>query len=204
MRRIFYPLGMATLIGFFAILTAYSTPEFKEIDAWAADKLYGLSWLDSLSILGEDPVLFVVGMGMILYLWFHHRNYRAMLFVFLTVGAGKALNVLLKEALTRGRPPVPQELESYSFPSEHAMGGLLYIFTAAYFITTYMVSEIGKWMVWIAAVGLVAGIGLSRVAGGEHYFSDVLAGWCAGYTLFVAVAIWYEFREHRFEKLQNR
>lgn len=204
MRRVFYPLGMATLIGFFALFTAYSTPELQKIDAWAAGKLFGIRWLGSLSILGEDSVLFVAGMVMILYLWFHHRNYRGMLFVFLTVGAGRALNVLLKEAIMRDRPGVPQELESYGFPSPHAMGGLLYIFTAAYFLTIYMSSEIGKWLVWLAAVGVVIGIGFSRIAGGEHYLSDVLAGWSAGYTLFVAVAIWYEFREHRFEKLQKR
>lgn len=204
MRRVFYPLGMATLIGFFALLTAYATPEFQEIDDSAAGALLGIRWLDSLSVLGEDTVLFVAGMGMILYLWFHHRNYRGMLFVFLTVGAGKVLNLALKEAVVRERPTISQELEDYSFPSQHAMGGLLYIFTAAYFVTIYMTSEIGKWLVWLAAVGLVAGIGLSRVAGGENYFSDILGGWSAGYTLFVAVAIWYEFREHRFEKLQKR
>ncbi len=204
MRRIFYALGMATLIGFFALLTAYSTPEFQEIDAWAASELFGIRWLDSLSVLGEDSVLFVVGLGMILYLWFHHRNYRGMLFVFLTVGAGRALDLGLKQAVMRERPAISQDLESYGFPSQHAMGGLLYIFTAAYFMTIYMTSEIGKWLVWLAAVGLVIGIGLSRVAGGENYLSDILAGWSAGYTLFVAVAIWYEFREHRFEKLQKR
>jgi undecaprenyl-diphosphatase len=105
----------------------------------------------------------------------------------------------------RERPDFPHGLETFSFPSGHAMVGLLYLFTVAYFINEHLSSRGGKWLVWTAATILAAGIGLSRVAGGEHYFSDVIAGWCAGYSWFVAIAVWYEMREWFYRKhMQNK
>lgn len=203
MKRLFYPLGMATLLGFFGILFSYSNDSFREIDLKASQWLKGRELLDGISVLGNQWVIFTVGIGLILYLWLHRRNYRGMLFVFLTVGAGNALNQVLKRIFERERPDFPHGLESFSFPSGHAMVGLLYLFTAAYFIVEHMASKTGKWIVWIAAVALALCIGLSRVAGSEHYFSDVLAGWFAGYTWFVAIAIWYELRQDLFRKYSN-
>lgn len=203
MKRLFYSLGMATLLGFFGILFSYSNDSFREIDLKASQWLKGRELLDGLSVLGDQWVIFMVGIGLILYLWLHRRNYRGMLFVFLTVGAGNALNQVLKRIFERERPDFPHGLESYSFPSGHAMVGLLYLFTAAYFIVEHMASKTGRWIVWIMAVTLAVLIGLSRVAGTEHYFSDVLAGWFAGYTWFIAVAIWYELRQGVFKKHSN-
>ena len=200
MKRLFYSLGMATLLGFFGILFSYSNDSFREIDLKASQWLKGRELLDGISVLGEQWVIFAVGIGLILFLWLHRRNYRGMLFVFLTVGAGNALNQVLKRIFERERPDFPHGLESFSFPSGHAMVGLLYLFTAAYFIVEHMASKTGKWIVWIVAVSLAILIGLSRVAGSEHYFSDVLAGWFAGYTWFVAVAVWYELRQGLFKK----
>lgn len=200
MKRLFYPLGMATLLGFFAILLSYSSEPFREIDMRMSQWLKDLRVLDGISVLGDQWVIFTIGIALLLYLWLHRRNYRGMLFVVLTVGAGNALNQLLKHLFERERPDFPHGLESFSFPSGHAMVGLLYLFTAAYFITEHGFSRTAKWVVWLVAVGLAVCIGLSRVAGSEHYFSDVLAGWFAGYTWFIAVAIWYEARSRTFKK----
>jgi undecaprenyl-diphosphatase len=203
-KRLFYPLGMATLLGFFAILLSYSSEPFREIDGTMSQSLKNMRILDSISVLGDQWVIFLVSMALLLYLWLHQRNYRGMLFVVLSIGAGNALNQLLKHLFERERPDFPHGLESFSFPSGHAMVGLLYLFTAAYFISEQGLSKTAKWTVWIAAIGLVFCIGLSRVAGSEHYFSDVLAGWFAGYTWFVAVAVWYEARRRAFRKLSKQ
>src|SRR5690606_25852471 len=114
------------------------------------------------------------------------QDFRGMFFVFLTVGVGNGLNELLEYFFTEERPDLPRGLETFSFPSSHAMLGLLYLFTLAYFITADVASKSAGWTVWLLTILLVAAIGLSRVAGGEHFFSDVLAGWFAGYSLFVA------------------
>ncbi|MCJ1909491.1 phosphatase PAP2 family protein [Planococcus ruber] len=200
MKRLFYPLGMATLLGFFAILFSYSSEPFREIDRAMSQSLKNMRALDGMSLLGDQWVIFAVSVALFLYLWLSQRNYRAMLFVVLSVGAGNALNQLLKHLFERERPDFPHGLESFSFPSGHAMVGLLYLFTAAYFISEQSLSKTAKWIVWLVAIGLTVSVGLSRVAGSEHYFSDVLAGWCAGYTWFIAVAIWYEARFRALKK----
>ncbi|MGI2328813.1 phosphatase PAP2 family protein [Planococcus sp. YIM B11945] len=195
---------MATLICFFAILISFPSEQFRQIDQSAYNLLGENAFVDSLSILGEPWVILLASILLILYLWLHQQNYRGMLFVFFAVGVGNALNQGLKRLFDRERPNLPHGLDSYSFPSNHAMVGLLYLFTIAYFLTERLESKMGKWLVWLAAAGLALGVGTSRIAGGEHYFSDVLAGWCAGYSLFVAVAVWYEMRERFFKKhMQN-
>lgn len=199
-KNLFYALGMATLIVFFAILITFPSVEFRQIDIAAFDFLGGNAFLDSLSIIGDQWMIMSISIVLILYLWIHRKNYRGMLFVFLSVGVGNVLNQLLKRIFDRERPDFPHGLESFSFPSGHAMVGLLYLFTLAYFITEHLASKLVKWLVWLGAVVLTLVVGLSRIAGGEHYFSDVLAGWCAGYSWFVAIAVWYEVRERAFKK----
>lgn len=60
------------------------------------------------------------------------KNNRGILFVLLTVAAGNVLNQLLKKWVQRPRPEIEEQLTSFSFPSGHAMTGILYLFTIAY------------------------------------------------------------------------
>lgn len=199
MKRIFYPLAMATLLGFFGILFYYQQEPVRELDERGASLLGGIGWLDAMSIIGDQWMIFSVSFLLLVFLWIFRKNYRGMLFVFLTVGAGNVLNHLMKEWFERPRPDFPQQLASYSFPSNHAMVGLLYLFTLAYFIGQYATKSM-RLLVWGVAIALTILVALSRVAGGEHYISDVLAGLFLGYTWFVLVAIWYEMRERQFRK----
>ena len=199
MKRIFYTLAMATLLGFFGILFYYQQEPVRELDERGASLLGGIGWLDAMSIIGEQWMIFTISFLLLVFLWIFRKNYRGMLFVFLAVGAGNVLNHLMKEWFERPRPDFPQELASYSFPSNHAMVGLLYLFTLAYFIGQYAKKSM-RLLVWGVAIALTILVALSRVAGGEHYISDVLAGLFLGYTWFVLVAIWYEMRERQFRK----
>ena len=191
---------MATLLGFFAILLNFSSEPLRRLDQNAVSIFGQTGWLDALSLIGDQWVIVTVSFILILYLWLFRQNYRGMLFVFLSVGAGNMINQLFKQAFERNRPDFPHGLGTFSFPSNHAMVGLLYLFTVAYFVTEGMSTKIAKWAVWLLAIGLSAAVGLSRVAGMEHYLSDVIAGWFAGYSWFVAVAVWYELRERLFKK----
>lgn len=193
-------MGMATLIGFFAILTTYTNGGFLELDLRTMDGLHGNVLLNVLSVFGEPWMMFVVSLGLILFLWIKSQNYRGMLFVFLTVGVGNVLNRLMEYFFVENRPDLPRGLETFGFPSSHAMVGLLYLFTLAYFMTNRSRFKSVSWLVWLITVLLVTVVGLSQVASGEHFFSDVLAGWFVGYSLFVAVAVWYELRERNFKR----
>ncbi|WP_052131478.1 phosphatase PAP2 family protein [Planococcus sp. CAU13] len=199
-KRLFYPLGMATLIGFFAILTSYTNEGFLEIDLRTMEWLHGNTLLDAMSIFGERWMVLVISLALILYLWIKRQDFRGMFFVFLTVGVGNGLNELMEYFFVKERPDLPRGLETFHYPASHAMLGLLYLFTLAYFVTAHLTSKYARWGIWLLMILLVAAIGLSRVAGGEHFFSDVLAGWFIGYSLFAAVAVWYEIRERKFKK----
>lgn len=202
-KRLFYAMGMATLIGFFAILTSYTNDGVLAFDLRSMEWLHGIIILDALSVFGNRWVILIGSLGLILYLWMKRQNFRGMFFVFLTVGVGNGLNELLEYFFTQQRPDLPRGLETFWYPSSHAMLGLLFYFTLAYFITDYMAAKSARLLVWLIAVTSVILIGLSRVAGGEHFFSDVMAGWFLGYSLFVAVAVWYELREKKFKKLME-
>ncbi len=200
MKRIFYPLAMATLLGFFGILYYYQQQAIRELDERAASLFGGMGWLESMSFIGEQWMIFVVSFLLLVFLWAFRQNYRGMLFVFLAVGAGNALNHLLQQWFARPMPGFPEDLASYGFPSNHAMVGLLYLFTLAYFLGERAVSQSLRLAIWLAAILLTVLAALSQVASGTHYLSDVLAGLFLGYTLFVLVAIWYEMRERQFRK----
>lgn len=191
---------MATLIGFFAILTSYTNEGFQELDLRTMEWLHGIILLDALSVFGEPWMIFIVSLGLIVFLWVKRQNFRGMFFVFLTVGVGNALSQLLEYFFVNERPDLPRGLETFGFPSSHAMVGLLYLFTLAYFITDHTASKYARWLIWLLTVIVVVAVGLSQVAGGEHFISDVLAGWFVGYSLFAAVAVWYEMRERNIRK----
>lgn len=188
------------MIGFFAILTSFTNEGFLELDLNTMEWLHGNLLLDAMSVFGEPAVIFAISLGLMVFLWWKRQNFRGMFFVFLTVGVGNALNELMQYFFVEARPDLPRGLETFGYPSSHAMVGLLYLFTLAYFITDRIASRFMRWLIWLLAVLSVAAIGLSVVAGGEHFFSDVLAGWFLGYSLFVAVAVWYELRERKFRK----
>lgn len=191
---------MATFIGFFAILTSFTNDGFLELDLRTMEWLHGNSLLDAMSVFGEPAVIFTVSLGLMVYLWWKRQNFRGMFFVFLTVGVGNALNELMQYFFVNERPDLPRGLETFGFPSYHAMVGLLYLFTLAYFMADRVASRQVRWLIWLLAFLSVMAIGLSGVAGGEHFFSDVLAGWFLGYSLFVAIAVWYELRERKFRR----
>jgi len=203
MKRLFYPLAVAALLGFFAILVNYSNEPVIRIDQSAAELLGGRTLLDGMSFIGDPWMIITVSLLLLVYLWVFQKNYRGMLFVFFSVGVGNVLNQLMKEWFERPRPESLHGLESFSFPSNHAMVGLLYLFTAAYFLAEASASRKSKVVIWAVAAGLAVTVALSRVAGGEHYFSDVAAGSLLGYAWFVGVAVWYEIRERQFRNKVN-
>ncbi|NLY79369.1 MAG: phosphatase PAP2 family protein, partial [Lysinibacillus sp.] len=82
---------------------------------------------------GETKLIIIIILILLAYLW-KIRNYRGMLFAVLTIAFGNGVNQLVKELIGRPRPEIANQLTSFSFPSGHAMVGLLYLFTLAYLV----------------------------------------------------------------------
>lgn len=108
---------------------------------------------------------------------------------------GGLLGVVLKFLVGRHRPDLLDPVAragGYSFPSGHALNATL---AAGVFVLVLLPFTGGagsgrargrRWALWTAAI-LIAGLtGLSRVALGVHWASDVIGGWLLG-TAVVAV-----------------
>ena len=79
-------------------------------------------------------------------------------------------------------------VESFSFPSGHALSAFCLYATAAWLITNRLENPAVKAATWASAILLISLIGLSRVYIGVHYPSDVLAGWLTAAVWTAAVA----------------
>ncbi|WP_342560012.1 phosphatase PAP2 family protein [Psychrobacillus sp. FSL W7-1457] len=204
MKKWFYPLGLVTLLGFTMLFLNIAKDKVVSLDQKMGNLLEGNSFITAFHYFGDTKFILLIALLIILLLWIRSHNYRGMLYVLFTVGVGNALNQLLKRVIQRERPDVPSQLETYSFPSGHAMVGLLYLFTIAYLATEHQTNRKITVTIWLGAIFMSIMIGLSRIAESRHYASDVFAGWMVGYTWFVLVALWYEYRKRNRKNKNNR
>ena len=117
------------------------------------------------------------------------RDFRASLVLVLVLVMSDVLNVVLKHMFERARPTLFQlhQLDSYSFPSGHAMGA-----AASYGIMGVVLARLAPTHKRLLALTLpffVFLIGYSRVYLGYHWPTDVLAGFAAGGFLVIAGAV---------------
>ena len=198
-----YPLAIITLIIFMVLRVTYQGETIFSFDTKMAETLFGISFIEAFHYIGEPNFVVGVAILLIVYLAWIAKNYRGMMLVILTFAVGNVLNQLLKKWVQRPRPEIEDQLTSYSFPSGHAMSGILYLFTVAYLLSENN-SKARKIQLWGGAIILTILIGLSRVAGARHFASDVIAGWCIGYTWFIICIIWYERRKRVFQKRNSK
>ena len=195
-----FSLGIITLIGLVLMFFNFTHEEMVEFDKELSETFIGNEFVQFFHHIGEPYWIASATLLLVLFLLFRRKNYRGMLFVLFSVGGGNLLYHLLIEWIQRVRLDMPQQLTSFSFPSNHAMVGLLYLFTYAYFLTENHTSIKWRIGVWISAITLTLLVGLSRIAGNNHYGTDVLAGWMVGYSFFIIVVIWYEWRTRMMNK----
>lgn len=199
-----YQLALVTLAIFLVMAFNFNSPRLDVFDERIASLLRGNEFIGLFHYLGETIFVVIVTLIVFLYLWIRERNYRAMLFVVLTMAAGTTINQGLKALFARPRPEILEQLNSYSFPSGHSQMGVLYLFMLAYLFSKMTTTTTKKaTAVWIFAIVVACLIGLSRIAESRHFATDVLAGWSIGYTWFIICVIWYEQRERKFKRLNS-
>jgi undecaprenyl-diphosphatase len=113
------------------------------------------------------------------------------LFLFVMFFTVRQLNYQLKELFLRERPSFNAVYEAahYSFPSGHAMNSTaIYSFLCYLFINHYTKNNKQKNIVMTVTILLIALIGISRIYLGVHYFTDVLAGFSAGFAWFIIIS----------------
>ena len=98
------------------------------------------------------------------------------------LAGGLGLNVLLKLAYHRARPVFDEplvELATYSFPSGHTAGAVLFYGVLAAFLVSRFYDWRKRAACVVAAVIAMVLVAFSRMYLGAHYLSDVLAAACS-------------------------
>jgi undecaprenyl-diphosphatase len=141
-----------------------------------------------LTLVGQP--LLVIASGFSLYIVASKNNNEAVLHVVVYAVVAFIVNNLVKLLLHRSRPHglVIKNLgvKSYSFPSGHAFGTVIFYGEFAILAVKYWshpLSLITAGIIW----ALIFMIGISRVYLGAHYPSDVLAGWLLGGISLVVI-----------------
>ena len=111
------------------------------------------------------------------------RKWAATIFVLVAVLGGQVVSTLLKLGFERPRPDLVPDAPlvfTASFPSGHAtLSAVTYLSIGA--LLTRLNTQPGTRRFFIAAAVLLPVlVGLSRIALGLHWPTDVLAGWCVG------------------------
>ena len=115
-------------------------------------------------------------------------------FIVIAGAGGLILNAVVKELVARLRPVVDDPVyttDGWSFPSGHAMSSLVCYGVLVVVFTPALGSTARRATVGVAVL-LVTAIGLSRIALGVHYPSDVLAGWLLGTLWLVSCTLAFQ------------
>jgi undecaprenyl-diphosphatase len=183
------PVGLASAAGFLVVAWAVNGSGSLALDAAVTAAIQGLPvpvgvWAAITELGGFALVL--VGTAFVLSALASGRVRLALIVAVILIGAALFTDHV-KDFVGRPRPPAPLiSAEGYSFPSGHTLNSTV----------TYGLIAVVAWRTLLtrqlrriaSAIGVVVPIlvGLSRIALGVHYPSDVLAGWLGG-TAFVAL-----------------
>ncbi len=149
-----------------------------------------------ITFLGEPKVLLVLCSGVGIGLWQVRQRREAGMLAIATFGA-IGLNYVLKHLFSRPRPHLWERLvkvDTYSFPSGHAMLSIAFYCVLGYLLTNYF----PRWRVLTISltVMLIAAIGFSRLYLGVHWPSDVVAGYAVSFVWLVACILMLEGWQH--------
>lgn len=135
----------------------------------------------AISWFGQQGIVVV---GVIVGLFYvRRRRWLNFKFWLIALAGGGLLNALIKQVIARPRPVFADPVaiaQNYSFPSGHSMASLITYGILAYFLWLEIPNRYARIGLIFAATLLIVLIGISRLALGVHYFSDVLGGFAAG------------------------
>jgi undecaprenyl-diphosphatase len=184
-------LLVAVPFGLLLFLVQDKWPPLLEVDTDARDSLHGyavdhkgfVTALRVLSTIGSAFV-YVPLFALVAALLLRRRQRRLAIFVVVTMAGSSILNALVKLAVDRARPVLPDPVahaSGMSFPSGHAQSAIV-----AASVLLLVVAGLRPLAI-AAAVAWVLAIGFARVGLGVHFVSDVLAGYVLGLAWVAAM-----------------
>ncbi len=199
--------GAGAAVGLLIMLVRVEWDPLFTIDRGVAARLNELvsphgplvTVLNAITDLGGRPVIIwlvtIAAVGLLI-----RRQGRLAVYVIVTGLGALILDLTLKTLVDRLRPEVEVQIGSYaggSFPSGHALGSMV-----AYgaLLLVFLPAMAPRWRkpAIVLVTTLVVAIGLTRIALGVHFVSDVVGAWLLG-TLWLGVTS-YAFRLWRRER----
>jgi membrane-associated phospholipid phosphatase len=178
------------------------------LDLRVTDALHGFAlrhewWvllMQLCSLVFHPMVWRVAALGLVIWL-IRRGAWPVAWWVAATMTVGGLLGVVLKLLVGRDRPdlldPVARAA-GYAFPSGHALNSAL---GAAVFLLVLLPltrdRPRSRAVMWVAAVVVALMTGISRVALGVHWTSDVVAGWLLGVAVVAVTAAAFLARQRR-------
>ncbi|WP_340373025.1 phosphatase PAP2 family protein [Peribacillus sp. FSL E2-0218] len=151
------------------------------LDFAVAEHTLSFSFLRYITYLGKSVVIGFGSILVVLYLWIVKKDYLKMALFSIGMGGADIINRRIKNQVKRERPDDQLvDASGFSFPSGHAMVGLIFFSLLAYFIIIEVKRNSLKWVVGIGFFFLILLIGLSRIAMNVHFPTDILAGYSLG------------------------
>ncbi|WP_144554825.1 phosphatase PAP2 family protein [Bacillus sp. X1(2014)] len=149
--------------------------------------------------MGDKKGIGVVALLALAWLLLRKRNYVGAAVLALSVAIGNEVSKLIKDLFDRPRPDLEHlvDVKSYSFPSGHAMVGIIVYFMIAYLIMEDVKSRAGKIIIAMITAILLLLIGASRIILQVHYPTDVLGGYAFGYLWVVMWILLYNYFKKR-------
>ena len=190
-------LSISAIISFVLFMTiAHFVYHDMEIfgEDYLLTNIGDLNVLEPFSVIGTELVIGIATIALILFLWWVKKDYAGIITVVVLVAGSNVLNKAIKGWMERERPPFSHGEEGFSFPSGHAMVGIVFLLVIAYFISKEISTMGVKVTIFTLAVILSLLAGFSRVAEQAHYPTDVAAGFLLGYSFFVLCIFLYEKR----------
>jgi len=201
-------LGLAICLIILLVLSKLFN-EVIEREAFAFDTSF-LLWLHqfanpildvvmlTITRLGDPEVVVTIAIVSLGILWWQHYRKEAKIFTFACLGAA-ILNTGLKLLFSKPRPQLWPRLiseTSFSFPSGHALGSLVFYGLLAYLLATHY-PKLSK-VIYTFAVGVIVAISFSRLYLGVHWPTDVIAGGCIGFLWLMLCIIMLKLQNLRY------
>ena len=133
------------------------------------------------------PVAVVVGV----LVWVRSHSVTAAIAPWLSVVVCGQIVSVLKKSTDIARPPVEfqvAQIRNPSFPSGHTANTTALIVSVV--LVAWCVTEFSRrTKLWVSIGGavIIAAMGLTRLVLNVHWLSDVLAGWCIGASVGLAI-----------------
>ena len=142
--------------------------------------------------LGGTAVLALVTLAGAALVWRRTRKPRDLFLPILAIAGSTVLVEIIKVVVSRPRPPAAEMLvgaTGFAFPSGQSTRVAASFLVLAFIVSGAFPSWRAKVVTFTVAATLVLLVGLSRLALGVHWLTDVLGGWALGTLWFAAVVV---------------